>query len=199
VGAAAAAAEEPPIDPAKLAPPKTAESKPAPEPVRPSATPKAPPPIAEVDRTERTRPAPKDFAPTSDPQTFVRRYLEACEGNHLGSELSFYAPRMSYFDHGNVSRDFVAKDVQRFYERWPQRKYELLSCEQTPLPGGEHQVVFKIAFHYENTDRNQKVSGRSINVFRMREYENGPRFISLKEQRLRDCLGRSCAAVGHSS
>jgi peptidoglycan hydrolase-like protein with peptidoglycan-binding domain len=182
----APAVKEPPIDSTKLAPPKTAESKAPPEPVKPAATPKAPPPIADLDRSARPRPAPTDFAPTSDPQTFVRRYLEACEGNHLGAELSFYAPRVTYFDHGSVSRDFVAKDVQRFYERWPQRKYELLSCEQTPLPGGEHQVVFKIAFHYENPERNQKVSGRSVNVFRMREFETGPRFTSLKEQRLRN-------------
>jgi peptidoglycan hydrolase-like protein with peptidoglycan-binding domain len=176
------AVKEPPLDTAKLAPPKVAEPQPT-----PPAAPKAPPPpIADLDRTRPGKPEPKDFGPTSDPETFVRRYLDACASNHLGAELSFYAPRMSYFDHGSVDRNFVAKDVQRFYDRWPQRKYELLSCEQTALPGGEHQVVFKIGFHYENPERNQRVSGRSINVFRMRDFENGPRFTSLKEQRLRN-------------
>lgn len=189
VGAeAAATVTPPPLDTAKLTPPKAAEPKPAPAEPKPApaAPPKAPPAIADLDPATRNRPEPKDFAPTADPETFVRRYLDACASNHLGAELSFYAPRLNYFDHGSVDRNFVAKDVQRFYDRWPQRKYELLSCEQTALPAGEHQVVFKIAFHYENPERNQHVSGRSVNVFRMRDFENGPRFTSLKEQRLRN-------------
>ncbi|HEX8296994.1 MAG TPA: peptidoglycan-binding protein, partial [Chthoniobacteraceae bacterium] len=61
-------------------------------------------------------PAPAE-ALTRRAAEFVREYLAACETNNLASELAFYADRVNYFDHGTVGRDFIQRDVQRYYKR----------------------------------------------------------------------------------
>jgi hypothetical protein len=99
--------------------------------------------------------------------------------------MSFYAPRLSYFDHGQVDAAFVARDVEHFYKRWPHRHYELLDCKITPVKEGEWEARFRIAFHYTN-DQARPVSGRSLNVFRMQKSGGGLHFISMKEQVMRE-------------
>lgn len=117
-------------------------------------------------------------------KAFVRDYLAACATNRLDAEMQFYADRVSYFDHGNVDRAFVAKDVQRFYKRWPDRHYDLLDFKVTRTRGEERDVSFRIAFRYKNPE--QSVAGRSLNFFKVRQEPEGLRFVSLREQRVRE-------------
>jgi hypothetical protein len=147
----------------------------------------SPPPRKPPERPPAS-PAPASPAPaeeTAGPAQFVRRYLAACETNRLQEEMSFYAARMSYFDHGQVDAAFVSRDVERFYKRWPHRHYELLDCKITPLKENEWEARFRIAFHYTN-DQARPVSGRSLNVFRMQKNGERLHFISMKEQVVRE-------------
>ena len=65
---------------------------------------------------------------------FVRAYLNACQTNDLQQEMAFYADTMHYFDQGTVGRDFVERDVKRYYKRWPHRDYTLLSLTAIAAP-----------------------------------------------------------------
>lgn len=116
-------------------------------------------------------------------ENFVRSYLEACETNQLSSELAFYADRVSYFDHGEVGRDFIAKDVARYYKRWPQRNYELLDFKLGP--GGENEVEVKFRIGFQVKSPSHRASGKTVNVFKIRQTGDDLRFVSLKEQRIR--------------
>jgi hypothetical protein len=167
------------------------EDNPAPTPepiaeVSPAAPPVVIPPEASAQPEKPSE--PPGAARTADPETptqFVRKYLAACETNRLAEEMGFYAPRMSYFDHGLVDAAFVARDVQHFYKRWPHRRYELLDCKITPLRESEWEARFRIAFHYTN-DKAEAVSGRSLNLFKIQKGAEGLHFISMKEQVLRE-------------
>ena len=100
--------------------------------------------------------------------------------------MQFYADSLNYFDHGPVNRAFVKKDVERFYQRWPQRHYRLESCTVNRVEGPERDVTFTIAFEYKSPTDERLVKGRSANRFRIRWDEAQPRFTVLKEQRLRN-------------
>jgi peptidoglycan hydrolase-like protein with peptidoglycan-binding domain len=141
---------------------------------------KAPDPLALGPESSGSIPA--DLAEQT--RAFVRDYLSACTTNSLNAELQFYADRVNYFDHGSVDRAFIAKDVQRFYERWPQRQYDLLDFKITKARGEERDVSFRIAFRYKNS--RQSVAGRTQNFFKVRQDADGLHFTSLREQRVRE-------------
>ena len=198
------ALEKTPLPPVGEAPAKSPanEVPPPPEPageVGPPSTPAAPglppPPVKPVpkDRPEATpsRSAPSKL-PSADPGTallpeqaesFVRAYLDTCETNQLEAELAFYADRVNYFDHGVVRRDFIAKDVARYYRRWPERNYELLDLQVGKPAGDEIDVKFRIAFSVRNPEH--RAAGRTLNHFKIRRAGDELHFVSLKEQRIR--------------
>lgn len=129
--------------------------------------------------------SPPRGAEVEAPAQFVREYLAACETNRLPEEMSFYAPRMSYFDHGLVDAAFVERDVQHFYKRWPHRRYELLDCKIVPVKEGEWDARFRIAFRYHN-EKERAAAGRSLNVFRIQKGGDRLHFVSMKEQVVRE-------------
>lgn len=155
--------------------------------VSPAAPPVVIPPEADPPKPKPPEaPCPKPGAPGGgDPTQFVRQYLAACETNRLPEEMRFYAARMTYFDHGQVDAAFVAKDVERFYKRWPHRRYELLDCKITAVKESEWEARFRIGFHYTN-DKAQAASGRSLNIFRIQKSGEGMHFVSMKEQVVRE-------------
>ena len=145
------------------------------------------------DRPEArpSRPAPAK-APPVEPgsgllpeqaESFVRAYLDTCETNQLEAEMAFYADRVNYFDHGVVRRDFIAKDVARYYRRWPERDYELLDLQVGKPAGDEIEVKFRIAFNVRNPEH--RAAGRTLNHFKIRRAGDELHFVSLKEQRIR--------------
>jgi peptidoglycan hydrolase-like protein with peptidoglycan-binding domain len=115
---------------------------------------------------------------------FVRTYLAACESQSLEAETRFYADPLDYFDQGKVGLAFVARDVQRFRKRWPQRQYKLLDFQLVELPGRPLEARFRISFQYHDGDRS--VAGRTYNRFGLEEEAGELRFVSLREQRIRD-------------
>jgi hypothetical protein len=121
-------ANPPPGKSPEPSPPSTKSPEPRTATTKSPERPPCPRPVAEA-------PTPADAADT--PTQFVRKYLAACETNHLAEEMRFYGPRMNYFDHGLVDSAFVARDVQHYYKRWPHRRYELLDCKITPLKESE--------------------------------------------------------------
>jgi hypothetical protein len=97
--------------------------------------------------------------------------------------MAFYADRVNYFDHGLVGRDFIAKDVGRYYRRWPERDYELLDFEVGKVTESEVEVKFRIAFKVKNPEH--RAAGRTLNLFKIRWAGDDLHFVSLKEQRIR--------------
>lgn len=151
-------------------------------------------PIAEGPPEEAPAPALREKPSTppssvAEPGTeraraFVQEYLDACETNQLDAELGFYGDRVNYFDHGQVGREFIARDVQRFYKHWPRREYELLDFKVVKAEGEELVVLYKISFRYKAPAKS--AAGRALNRFTIRRAEGEMRFVALKEQVLRN-------------
>jgi len=153
---------EPPIAPSSRTPPSTSPER------EPAA--------------ERSVPDAQKIA--REAKSFVEDYLQVAEANKLQAEMSFYADRMNYFDHGNVTREFIERDVRRYYKRWPQRNYQLLDFKVTKAAGNDVEVKFRISFEVKNPEHT--VVGKTDNTFRIRRTGDELRFVSLKEQRLRE-------------
>lgn len=77
-----------------------------------------PPPPAE------SPPATQDLTPDRI-KKFVQDYLADAETPDVAKQVNYYAFPVRYFDHGEVSQDFVTKDTSNYVKRWPERKYTL--------------------------------------------------------------------------
>lgn len=171
----------------------TNPAEPPPAVAEPPAAVQPPAPQPPVPQPQAAQPPPPQPAPPTDAdgeriteraKTFVRDYLQAAETNKLDAEMSFYADRVNYFDHGNVTREFIERDVRRYYKRWPQRDYELLDFKLTKAAGNDVEVKFRISFEVKNPEH--RVTGKTNNIFKIRRTGDEMRFVSLKEQRLRE-------------
>jgi hypothetical protein len=151
-------------------------------------TAETPVPIAEGPAEEQE--APSKEQPATIPENLaaaehlVREYLAAAEKEEPTEELAFYAERVDYFDHGVVPRQFVEKDVRRYYKRWPARKFTLLSMTSEPHPtSGEVVVKFRIRFDLKSP--RESARGETENTFRVGEGTENTKLVSLRERRVR--------------
>jgi peptidoglycan hydrolase-like protein with peptidoglycan-binding domain len=141
------------------------------------------PPVVEAAPAESGAPLKEERLTKEEVRAMIESYLAACEASDPERELQFYADRVNYFDHGTVKKEFVARDVHRFYKRWPRRQYKLLDLQIAPASQDAVEATFRISFQYEGA---QKVSGKTLNRFRVERDASGLRFTALKEQRVRN-------------
>src|SRR5205814_6159803 len=84
---------------------------------KPDLTPSPPPPA-------ESPPPGQDLDPERV-NKFVQEYLRDAESTDVPKQVNYYAFPVRYFDHGNVSQEFVTKDTSNYVKRWLERKYTL--------------------------------------------------------------------------
>jgi Putative peptidoglycan binding domain len=159
-----------------------------------SAAPHSPSPI--MESAPATSPPSEERFPQKEVREFIESYLHDAETNNLDAEMSYYADPLDYFDHGIVDLRFVEQDVQHYYKRWPQRKYELLSISQKPVESraDEALVAFRISFTAKN-DQNS-VQGQTDNSFRIKATGSNYKIVSMREERVVSPQGSQATGSG---
>jgi hypothetical protein len=138
----------------------------------------------EEEATAAPVPPPPDAIPREQLEKFLKDYLAACQKNDLDAELAFYADSVDYFHHGKVDKAFIRRDVQRYYDRWPSRVYELQEFDVRGSKPDQALLKFRITFKVRNDKHH--VTGRTSNSFRVQRNGSSFAFTSVKEQRLRE-------------
>ena len=142
-----------------------------------------PPPPAES-------PAPgQDLRPERVNQ-FVQNYLRDAETPDVPKQVSYYGFPVRYFDHGNVSQEFVAKDTSNYVKRWPERKYTLTGPVTffASANEGETNVEFTIAFDLRSPSRptKNKAVGKTKNWWTLRKNDDELKIVAIREARVRE-------------
>ncbi len=131
-------------------------------------------------------PPPLENVSAEQMQSYVRQYLRDSESDDLAAQVKYFAYPVEYFDHGAVAAEFVERDVRRYLQRWPRRKYELLTPPTLTMAGrtGETAVRFTLRFEVEGNGR--RAAGRTENFWIVRPEGNGLRIVAIRERRLRE-------------
>jgi hypothetical protein len=92
---------------------------------------------------------------------FVGRYLAAQNSANASQLLPFYADRVDYYNQKSADKDFILKDRQNFYRRWPEVDNRLVSTidMQQPQGDGTVQVSYTIQYRVANPARADSKSG----------------------------------------
>jgi peptidoglycan hydrolase-like protein with peptidoglycan-binding domain len=141
-----------------------------------------------------TRPQPAPI-PTKDQtasavtkaeiRDFLRRYFEACESASAEDELSFYAERVAYYDHGAVDRSYIQNELAVYNQRWPSRNYTMGDSLRVVRAGNNTLAKVRVAFQVANLMHNRKASGRTDDTFSLAKNGDTLEIVSVKEARVR--------------
>ena len=116
---------------------------------------------------------------------FLRRYFEACASRNPDDELSFYADRVEYFDHGVVDKPYIRNELAVYDQRWPVRKYTPGdSLRISHKPNGTVAKI-RVAFQVANPEKDRKARGRTDDTFVLAKRGDSLEIISIKEARVR--------------
>lgn len=121
---------------------------------------------------------------------FVQDYLKSAStgifrSRTLDDEMPYFADRVDYFEHGPVNRVVIERALQKYYNRWPSRRYSLVGqASYRALPKtGQVSVKFRVRFEIKNGAR--RVSGHTDNTWVIEADTVDPRIVSMKERRVR--------------
>ena len=128
---------------------------------------------------------------------FVNRWLTAVASPNVHDELTLYADRVDYYDHGVVDRQYVQNEIAAYDQHWPRRSYKLTGPVRLQKHGEQTTVRFRMAYEVGNTPTNRRATGRIDQTFGLARRADGTlELVSLREQRVRRSSSHRAAARG---
>ena len=90
---------------------------------------------------------------------FIKNWLKLSQDNaNLDRVMLFYADTIDFHRMGKVKRQIVRADKEKYYRRWPKRKYTITSIKVNPgVHAGEKRV--ELGFHYKLVGKKQVLEG----------------------------------------
>jgi hypothetical protein len=109
----------------------------------------------------------------------------ATSGNTAVSlaEISFYADQVDYFDNGRVTKAFVADDIGKYNQRWPQRHYQVNAEPTIEIVDAARDIAratVVIGFAVQNAQRT--ILGTCQDIILIREASTNPKVMSVRSQ-----------------
>jgi hypothetical protein len=115
---------------------------------------------------------------------FVAGFVVAGISEDVEAELQFYAERADYYESGLVSKDFIRKDVLRYNQKWPVRRYWLAGDTQI-LNGLEADPIeVRYQIRYEVKNQQKQSSGTAVKTLKLKKVAGGLEIISVREKTL---------------
>lgn len=78
----------------------------------------------------------------------VQDYLGHGKSDHE-NRPELYAPRVRYYQKGEISRNAVMAEKRNYYRRWPSRNYDLIANSLRAAPGPNDTLVMTFRYTYE--------------------------------------------------
>lgn len=120
--------------------------------------------LASTARKTVTRPLPAE-TPTKTAKTlplsinaerlrdYVGAFVLAGLDPQVGSETEFFAERVDYFGERNVAREKIRSDLERYNNRWPDRRFWLAGELEVEPIKGQIKVTFPLRYELRSPSR----------------------------------------------
>lgn len=158
------------------------ESLTSPVPSAPTATPEAP-----AARTPATADQPRqdrDFRTRERLRDWVAAFVLAGLDATVESELQFFAEGgVDYFGKGPVDRAFIRRDLQRYNERYPRRRFWLSGDPEIVSETGDRLVV-RFPLRYEVSGPGGGKSGEVLKTLELRKSDRRLAIVGVSEKPL---------------
>lgn len=122
-----------------------------------------------VEDAAANRPKPKSSPPAETPpktagtlplslnqerlRDYVGAFVLAGLDPHVGSETEFFAAQVDYFGVRNVDREKIRRDLQRYNNRWPERRFWLAGKLEVEPINDRLRVTFPLRYELRSPSR----------------------------------------------
>ena len=112
--------------------------------------PKSSPPAETPPKTAKTLPLSLNHERLRD---YVGAFVLAGLDPQVGSEVEFFADRVDYFGERNVAREKIRRDLQRYNNRWPERRFWLAGELEVEPINDRLRVTFPLRYELRSPSR----------------------------------------------
>lgn len=84
---------------------------------------------------------------------YVGAFVLAGLDPHVGSETEFFAERVDYFGERHVAREKIRRDLQRYNEQWPERRFWLAGELEVKPINDRIKVSFPLRYELRSPSR----------------------------------------------
>ena len=82
---------------------------------------------------------------------YVGAFILAGLDAKVGAELEFFAEQVRYYDQGTLDREKIRRDLERYNQRWPERRFWLDGeVKVAPLADSRLEVTFPLRYELRN-------------------------------------------------
>jgi serine/threonine protein kinase len=121
-----------------------------------------------VSRTTSLPSAQSTAAATEQIREFVAEHFRKTERRDCDGVLSDYAGRVDYFEHGSVTKDFIARDCSAYIKAWPEIRFQLTrAVDVRENATGEYAVSFGYDFEARNKAKGKTSRGHAEDAWRV--------------------------------
>ncbi len=145
------------------------------------------------------RPAPATDAPTSAAagpgdervlvlsrerlRDYVGAFVLAGLDPRVGAELEFFGEPVAYYDQGTLSREKIRADLQRYAQRWPERRFWLAGrVDVQPQPDSRLRVTFPL--RYELRNGSKRSSGKVLKTLQVEVLGEDLQIVGVNERKI---------------
>jgi serine/threonine protein kinase len=119
-------------------------------------------------RTTSLPSAQSTAAVTEQITQFVAEHFRKTERRDCDGVVSDYASRVDYFEHGNVTNDFIARDCSAYIRAWPEIRLQLTrGVDVRENATGEYAVSFGYDFEARNKAKGKTSRGHAEDAWRV--------------------------------
>lgn len=114
----------------------------------------------EAPRVSPPAPVAQEIVDRDDHVDFALDFLGRQAYNSVDGLMGLYASRVRYFDRGTVARSAVAEDKAAYFERWPNRYYEIAGPVRASA-GSRPVIRFDYSFAVSDFEGSGERTGRA--------------------------------------
>jgi peptidoglycan hydrolase-like protein with peptidoglycan-binding domain len=116
---------------------------------------------------------------------FIAGFVVVGIDENVEAELQFYAPQANYYDSGVVTKDFIRRDIRRYNQKWPTRRYWLVGDIRilNDLQADPVEVQYQIKYAVKNPQEER--TGAAIKTVKLQRTESGLEITSVRERAFR--------------
>ena len=115
---------------------------------------------------------------------YVGAFVLAGIDPRVGAELEFFADRVDYYDQGTIDRERIRADLQRYNQRWPQRRF-WLAGQVDVKPQADSRVRVNFPLRYELRRGAERSSGKVRKTLLLEVVGDDLQIVSVNEQKMR--------------
>ncbi len=91
---------------------------------------------------------------------YIAAFVLAGLDPQIGAELEFFGERVQYFDSGIVDRTKIRRDLQRYDQHWPERRFWLAGEIQIQPPQADGRLRVSFPLRYQLRNQSKSKSGK---------------------------------------